>query len=91
MKTYKIRKFQNGRNSAGEPFINFSLTIPTPIAEKLPKDMQFSCELTADGILFRPVEGSAEVVELPDWAKSEANGSTAKKSRSRPRPGAKAT
>ena|SRR5436190_16863707 len=75
MKTYKIRKFQNGRNKDGQPFINYSLTIPTPIAEKLPADMQFACELTTEGILFRPADEEVEAVELPTWAKGQ-NGKT---------------
>jgi len=74
-KSYKIRKFQNGRNKDGEPFINYSLTIPSPIAEKLPEDMHFECELTDDGILFRPAVEEVVDVNLPGWAKSQ-NGKT---------------
>jgi hypothetical protein len=73
-KAHKIRKFQNGRNKDGNPFINYSLTIPTPIAEKLPADMQFECELTDEGILFRPRSEEDVNVNLPDWAKE--NGKT---------------
>lgn len=69
-KTYKIRKFQNGKRKDGKPFINYSLTIPTPIAKELPSDMKFYCQLTEDGILFRPVEnGNGDTVDLPAWAK----------------------
>ncbi len=100
MKTYKIRKFQNGKNKNGEPFLNFSLTIPSAIAEALPSDMQFSCELNDDGILFRPAKPDADAVSLPDWAQ-RSNGSAAseaeveapakpKRSGGRKRPGAKA-
>lgn len=100
MKTYKIRKFQNGRNKNGDPFLNFSLTIPSAIAESLPSDMQFACELTEDGILFRPATPEAEAVELPTWAQRQAeaangNGShgeaetEAKPKRQRRRPSAK--
>jgi hypothetical protein len=72
MKAYKIRRFQNGRSASGEPFMNYSITIPSVIAEKLPNDMRFECELTDEGLLFKPVTG--ENVELPAWA-AERNGS----------------
>lgn len=45
MRTYKVRKFVNGRNSRGEPFMNYSLTVPTDTANQLPDDLQFVCEL----------------------------------------------
>lgn len=66
-RTYKIRKFQNGSNKEGVPFLNYSLTIPGRIAEKLPQDIQFSCLLTQEGILFRPSLGPTEEEEVPDW------------------------
>src|SRR5690349_24950543 len=74
MKTYKIRKFQNGKNKQGVPFINYSLTIPSAVAEALPEDMQFACELTEDGILFKPTASESEAVSLPTWAKGRSNG-----------------
>jgi hypothetical protein len=67
-RTYKIRSFSNGKNRKGEPFVNYSLTIPSNIAEKLPKEMQFYCELTEDGLLFRPVPPESDQVVLPPWA-----------------------
>lgn len=87
MKSYKIRKFQNGRNRSGEPFINYSLTIPTEIAQQLPPDMTYTCTLDEDGIHFQPVVEEQKKVEMPSWAKSNGNGP--KDKRSRPRPGAK--
>jgi hypothetical protein len=79
MKTYKIRKFQNGKNKQGQPFINYSLTIPSAVAEALPEDMQFACELTEDGILFKPTAVESEVVSLPSWANKgrSSNGGSA--------------
>lgn len=70
-RTYKIRSFSNGKNRQGEPFVNYSLTIPSQIAEKLPREMQFYCELTPDGLLFRPVPPDQEQVVLPPWAVTE--------------------
>ena len=67
--TYKIRTFKNGKRKSGEPFLNYSLTIPTSIAKELPSDMKFYCDLTGDGILFRPVPAEEEgTSSLPDWA-----------------------
>lgn len=72
-KTYKIRRFINGKNSKGEPFVNYSLTIPSPIALRLPRSMQFACELTDEGILFRPMSPEEEALALPEWATGEAD------------------
>lgn len=90
---YKIRKFQNGKNSQNKPFINYSLTIPSSIAEQLPEGMTFTCELNNDGILFRPANPDAEAVALPDWAKNGAEApekppaaAKAKPARKRPAP-----
>jgi hypothetical protein len=71
-KTYKIRKFQNGKRRNGEPFMNYSLTIPTTIARELPKEIRFYCELTDEGILFRPVaHGQGDNLDLPAWAEQK--------------------
>lgn len=69
-KTYKIRKFQNGKDKNNKPFINYSLTIPSHIAEKLPESATYACEVTNEGILFRPATQSEEQVTIPEWAKS---------------------
>lgn len=89
-RTYKIRKFANGKNRRGFPFINYSLTIPAPIAEKLPEDMQFSCELTDEGLLFKPVSPDQETVVLPEWAANGTQKPEKKKpTRKRPTRGSK--
>jgi hypothetical protein len=44
-RTYKIRRFQNGRSAKGDPFYNYSLTVPSPLAEQLPNDIHYGCEL----------------------------------------------
>lgn len=65
-RTYKIRKFENGRNKSGAAFINYSLTLPTPLAEKLIEqfsDVAFEIELTEAGILYKPVEAAETVPE----------------------------
>jgi len=43
-RTYKIRKFQNGKSKEGKAFMNYSLTIPTALAEQLPEGMNFACD-----------------------------------------------
>lgn len=73
---YKIRRFTNGRNKEGEPFINYSLTVPSKIAESLADDMRFECVVLDtengdpfDGILFKPSAGTTQETALPKWAK----------------------
>lgn len=87
-RTYKIRTFQNGRNARGEPFINYSLTIPTHIAEKLPGSLRYECKLTSEGILFAPVEGEEETTpkDLPAWAKKNGKPPETPKRKVRDRP-----
>lgn len=59
-RTYKIRRFKNRVSKDGtRTFYNHSLTIPVHIAEQLPLDMTFECELVEDAILFRPAEPDA--------------------------------
>lgn len=68
---YKIRKFQNGKNKDGQPFISYSMTIPADIAEQLPAELLFSIELSEDGILFRPSGRTSYDPPLPTWAEGE--------------------
>ena len=91
MRAYKIRRFQNGKNRNNEPFYNYALTVPTEIAEQLPKGMQYTCEATDEGLLFRPVTGKPEKPKLPEWASAKPeNGSKKTPARTRMRPGVKA-
>lgn len=64
-RTYKIRK--NAAGTKGRQVV-YRLTVPPEIARNLPDDVEFSVELTEDGILYRPVVEPAEP-ELPSWAK----------------------
>ena len=66
-RTYKVRSFVNGRSKAGQPFVNYSLTIPTDIARHLPDDVAFTCEVTDEGVLYRPALAPAAPA-LPVWA-----------------------
>jgi hypothetical protein len=91
-RSYKIRRFQNGKSSSGKPFFNYSLTVPTEIALKLPDDQTYECELVERGILFVP-SGSNEPVDLPEWAQRKPieNGTPKpKREGGRKKPGVKA-
>lgn len=92
-RSYKIRRFQNGKNGDGKPFFNYSITIPTEIATKLPEGMQYVCYIDEEGIHFKPMEEGTPPVELPEWAqrKPVENGAPKpKRAGGRQRPGAKA-
>ena len=85
-RTYNIRKYANGHSRKdGRPFMNYSLTIPAHIAEMLPEDLQFQCELNDQGILFRPVQSDEENVELPSWAQQNGQKADNDKTRSKRR------
>lgn len=98
-RTYKLRTFTNGRTSEGKPFTNYSITLPTQLAEALVEQMgreiAFEVELTDEGILYRPVVHRSNVPdELPAWATgngpapAEPEAPAAPKRRGRP-PGSK--
>ena len=75
-RVYKIRKFNNGKNKAGEFFVNYSLTLPTPLAEKLEADfgadLAFEIKLTKEGILYIPTQVEETVPEkLPFKAQKQ--------------------
>jgi hypothetical protein len=71
---YKIRTFTNGANRKGEPFRNHSLTVPSHLARLLPKGLEFHCQLTDDGILYRPVKPQRRHDDdaLPAWVDATA-------------------
>jgi len=89
LKTYKIRSFKNGENKEGKPFMNYSITVPAKIAEVLPDDVQFTIELTDEGLLFKRAEVQDDSVTVPNWAKSGGNGNGAKKPAAKAKPAAK--
>lgn len=83
VRTYKIRRYTNGYSAGGKAFVNYSLTVPPVVAEQMPKDIEFECVITDDGILYRPMHDAPP--KVPDWAK---NGGATKPA-PRTRPGAK--
>lgn len=88
-RTYKIRKFVNGRGAKGQSYTNYSLTVPTEIAERLPEDIQYACTLDETGIHFAPVTSGSAAIETPSWAKPQNGGGKPQRT-GRARPGEKA-
>jgi hypothetical protein len=86
--TYKLRKLRKPDTPEGQ-FDAASIAIPMDIAKNLPDGLQFTAELTDEGILFRPARVVAgEPEQLPAWLK-EAKPSNGSKSSAKS--GAKAT
>lgn len=73
---YKIRYYVSGKGKGGVEYKNYSLTVPSEIAENIPKDKQFIPRMTKEGLLFEPVD--ERTVELPDWATGEQNSNGSK-------------
>jgi hypothetical protein len=61
-KTYKIRTSQSGPSRRTV----YRLTVPPDIASDLDPELQFTPELTEEGILYRLVEAKDD---KPSWAK----------------------
>ena len=63
---YKIRLGAEGPSRrAKTKSLHYEITVPSNVAE-LVKDQLFSCELTEEGILFRPV-GKVTTMRVPKW------------------------
>lgn len=93
-RTYKLRQFRNGQNKDGTAFVNYSVTLPTPVAEKLieefPDGFEFEIELTAKGILYRPVEPRSETPESLPFTRGKRS-DNGNKAPAKPGPKPKAT
>ena len=65
MKTYKMRHAKVGPEGAKHDA--YALTVPVSIARLLTASSQteFTCELTEDGLLFKPAQIAA--TKLPSW------------------------
>jgi hypothetical protein len=66
---YKIRTKQNGTKGS----LQSELTVPAPIAAVVPDGEIFVCELTEDGILYRPL-GTPPPVKAPAWTNQPDGG-----------------
>lgn len=61
--TFKIRRFSTGRSEVHR------IAVPAEIARALDPDIEYVCELTEQGLLYRPADLVAEPeLELPTWA-----------------------
>lgn len=103
-RTYVIRRFQNGKNASGEPFFNYSITVPTPLATRLPKGMKYACEVlpeielpdnktVPEHLRGRAIKGLLFIPEemrppRPELPEWAKSNGTTKPSRARRRPGA---
>jgi hypothetical protein len=70
--------------------MNYSLTVPTEIAERLPGTIQYACHVDETGIHYTPIESSTRPVETPSWAQANNGGGKPERKVSRQRPGKKA-
>ncbi len=68
MAAYKIRSYVNGKSKKGHEFRNYSLAVPSEIAEALPNGITFVPRMTDEGLLYAPVTQMGST--LPDWAKA---------------------
>lgn len=70
---YVIRHYVNGRaKHRDSEWKNYSITVPSEIAEALPSDLKFIPRMTEQGLLYEPVKQTQTKIELPDWAKKES-------------------
>lgn len=70
MAGYRIRRVANGKRRDGTPYVAYTLTVPPDIARRLAAELEFRCELTDEGILYRPVD-RPQASPLPAWAGEE--------------------
>lgn len=68
---YKIRFYVSGKGKDDIEYRNYSITVPSEIAEALPKDIQFLPKMTGEGLLFEPVDHRQ--IELPEWAQQASH------------------
>lgn len=68
-KTYKLRVTETPEKG----IVGYALAVPHNVGRHLPRGMEFSCELTEDGILFRPAGVTIEEENLPQWTRLAAS------------------
>ena len=65
-RSYKIRASQAGANGTQTVY---RLTVPPDIARQLDPKLEFTVELTDEGLLYRPADEASKEPELPSWAR----------------------
>jgi hypothetical protein len=65
MRAYKLR-----RAKQSDSVTSYSLAVPPEVARAISTETRFLCELTEEGILYRPVrpEEVVDTVAVPAWA-----------------------
>lgn len=46
---------------------HYAITVPRVIAETISNDVIFTCEVTSDGILFRPIKNVISPIKKHKW------------------------
>lgn len=74
---YKIRTYVNGKaKDSGNEWKNYSITVPSEIAEQIPDDLKFVPRMCSkkedgvDGLLYEPFSEVQERPKKPDWLKN---------------------
>lgn len=73
---YKIRSYVNGKAKSGNEFVNYSITVPSEIAQQIPDVLKFVPRMCSkeedgvDGLLYEPIEEIKERTNPPAWAKN---------------------
>lgn len=70
MYRYRIRRLGNGKRKDGTPYVAYTITVPPEVARELDADLEFRCQLTSEGILYRPVNQRSPG-PLPRWASED--------------------
>ena len=58
------------QKTAGRNYTIYWIGLPAEIGNKIPADMEFTVELTEEGILFKPAKprnGKQAPLKLPKW------------------------
>lgn len=68
----KIVRVQSAR--AGFIGPSYRMPLPAPLARLIGPDVEFTVELTEEGILYRKVGGQSSASALPEWLREEVIG-----------------
>lgn len=59
--------FRISSAKAGFAGPSFALLVPAPLARLIGPDVEFTLELTDEGLLYRKVGGETRSKQLPEW------------------------
>jgi len=72
MQLLKLRAQRSGHAKGKDPD-RWVFTVPAHIARLLPREQQYECRLTDEGVLFAPVTDVEQPAELPGWVQNGGN------------------